>query len=163
MRQEGPSVEEILQSIKRVMARDNEQLVERHDNADSVPDRPIDHTPEPASEDEAEDMLDAAGASPDVSSSQTATGYGEVNSATGADGDALASTDTVASMRRSLAALELLARPETRAAGQDAVSLDATVRDMLRPLLTEWLDAHLPDIVDRHVRAEIARITGNRG
>jgi len=29
---------------------------------------------------------------------------------------------------------------------------------MLRPMLAEWLDQHLPPLVDRLVAAEIARI-----
>lgn len=30
--------------------------------------------------------------------------------------------------------------------------------DMMRPMLREWLDTHLPNIVERHVRAEIERV-----
>lgn len=37
---------------------------------------------------------------------------------------------------------------------------DATVRAMLAPLLKAWLDAHLPEIVETAVHAEIARLTG---
>ena len=35
---------------------------------------------------------------------------------------------------------------------------DGIVREMLRPLLKQWLDDHLPGIVERLVRAEIQRI-----
>ena len=31
--------------------------------------------------------------------------------------------------------------------------------ELLRPLLKEWLDQNLPDIVERVVRKEIARVT----
>jgi len=31
---------------------------------------------------------------------------------------------------------------------------------MLRPLLQDWLDGHLPAIVERLVREEIARVVG---
>jgi cell pole-organizing protein PopZ len=34
---------------------------------------------------------------------------------------------------------------------------------MLRPMLAEWLETHLPAIVDRMVQAEIARIAGKKG
>jgi cell pole-organizing protein PopZ len=33
---------------------------------------------------------------------------------------------------------------------------------MLRPILKEWLDQHLPAIVDEHVKREIGRITGQQ-
>ncbi|WP_310467093.1 DUF2497 domain-containing protein [Sphingomonas sp.] len=38
--------------------------------------------------------------------------------------------------------------------------LEEMVRDMLRPVLKQWLDEHLPGIVDEHVKREITRITG---
>jgi len=38
--------------------------------------------------------------------------------------------------------------------------LEEMVRDMLRPILKEWLDEHLPTIVSEHVKREISRITG---
>jgi cell pole-organizing protein PopZ len=38
--------------------------------------------------------------------------------------------------------------------------MEAMVREMLRPILKQWLDDHLPGIVDEHVKREITRITG---
>jgi cell pole-organizing protein PopZ len=38
--------------------------------------------------------------------------------------------------------------------------LEEMVREMLRPILKQWLDDHLPTIVDEHVKREIHRITG---
>jgi cell pole-organizing protein PopZ len=38
--------------------------------------------------------------------------------------------------------------------------LDDLVRETLRPMLQAWLDAHLPELVERLVRAEIARVVG---
>ena len=37
---------------------------------------------------------------------------------------------------------------------------DEMVRDTLRPLLQHWLDQHLPELVERLVKAEIARVVG---
>ncbi|MBV8776712.1 MAG: DUF2497 domain-containing protein [Alphaproteobacteria bacterium] len=44
--------------------------------------------------------------------------------------------------------------------GGDA-RLDGLVRETLRPLLQAWLDEHLPPLVERLVRAEIGRVVGN--
>ncbi|HWD57203.1 MAG TPA: DUF2497 domain-containing protein [Stellaceae bacterium] len=44
----------------------------------------------------------------------------------------------------------------------DGGSMDAVVRETLRPLLQAWLDEHLPELVERLVRAEIARVVGTR-
>ena len=38
--------------------------------------------------------------------------------------------------------------------------LEEVVRELLRPILKQWLDDHLPQIVDEHVKREITRITG---
>ena len=43
---------------------------------------------------------------------------------------------------------------------QQANPLEELVREMLRPILKQWLDDHLPNIVDEHVKREIHRITG---
>jgi len=77
---------------------------------------------------------------------------------------ALTSEGVATSMRQSLAALAMLAEPgaplPTSAAG--AASLDRLVREMLRPMLAQWLETNLPPIVEREVRAEITRITGGK-
>jgi cell pole-organizing protein PopZ len=38
--------------------------------------------------------------------------------------------------------------------------LEEMIREMLRPILKTWLDEHLPKIVEEHVKREITRITG---
>jgi cell pole-organizing protein PopZ len=38
--------------------------------------------------------------------------------------------------------------------------LEEIIRGMLRPMLKQWLDDHLPQMVDEHVKREISRITG---
>jgi uncharacterized protein len=42
-------------------------------------------------------------------------------------------------------------------------TLEDIVRDMLRPLLQTWLDQHLPGVVERLVREEIARVVNEAG
>ena len=63
-------------------------------------------------------------------------------------------------MRDSLAALAMLsqpgARPQIVRSGE--TSLEGMVREMLRPMLAEWLDQRLPTMVEQMVAAEIARI-----
>lgn len=39
-------------------------------------------------------------------------------------------------------------------------TLEGLVREILRPLLKDWLDHNLPEMVERMVASEIARITG---
>jgi uncharacterized protein len=39
-------------------------------------------------------------------------------------------------------------------------TLEGLAREMLRPMLKDWLDGHLPDLVEQMVAREIARISG---
>lgn len=73
----------------------------------------------------------------------------------------LVSDNAAEASRNSLAALSAL-----RGAATSTVSpaeggpLEAVVRDMLRPMLKDWLDQRLPTIVEEIVAKEVARITG---
>ncbi len=55
------------------------------------------------------------------------------------------------------AAMPALGAVET--AGQ-GTTLEALMRSMLAPMLQSWLDANLPEIVERLAQAEIRRVTG---
>jgi len=46
---------------------------------------------------------------------------------------------------------------------QNARTLEDLVREMLRPMLKAWLDENLPHMVERLVRAEIERVSRDRG
>ncbi len=60
--------------------------------------------------------------------------------------------------RGSLETLSKLVKPESSGTGDNG--LEAVVREMLRPMLREWLDTNLPAMVETMVQREIARITG---
>ena len=75
-----------------------------------------------------------------------------------ADGSGLLSEDAASASRDRLAALSALRQKSELPA--DTGALEAVVREMLRPMLKEWLDQHLPELVEELVTREIARITG---
>ncbi len=52
----------------------------------------------------------------------------------------------------------LLVKPAEPEAADN--TLEGLVREMLRPMMKEWLDANLPRLVEGMVAKEIARITG---
>lgn len=146
MRQSNePSVEEILESIKKVIARDNRGSgpADRRETSAAAP--------EPASfhhvvEDEQDEILDLAElAEPIVP-------------------EPLIADTVVSSMRESLAALATMAAPGAapQIVRSGETSLEGLVREMLRPMLADWLDKNLPPMVERLVAAEIARIVGKR-
>ena len=70
----------------------------------------------------------------------------------------IVSPGTASASRQSLAALSaVVVRSEPEQAGN---TLEGLVRELLRPMLRDWLDGHLPDMVEELVSREIARITG---
>ncbi|MBC2670537.1 DUF2497 domain-containing protein [Novosphingobium piscinae] len=149
MRQAGePSVEEILDSIKKVIARDSRTPAVEERRVHQL--RPV---RDPA-EDEVLDLTEAAALDPEVAAPTDAA----------EDGPLLADA-AVDAMRDSLAALATMAAPgaapQIVRAGE--TSLEGLVREMLRPLLADWLDKNLPPLVERMVAAEIARIVGKKG
>ena len=42
--------------------------------------------------------------------------------------------------------------------GNGAVTLERLTRELMRPMLKDWLDQHLPSMVERLVREEIERL-----
>ncbi len=152
MRQQGePSVEEILESIKRVIARDNRETAQaerRHRESAGVDAEALVAPNAEADDDAIFDLGEAVALDED-----------------GEDSPSLTTERTAGAMRESLAALAMLAEPgaQPQIVRSGETSLEGLVRDMLRPMLAQWLETNLPAIVDRMVQAEIARIAGKKG
>ena len=129
-----PSMEEILASIKKVIAEDKDAR-----SGETGVEQPR-HDIEEASEDEvlelSEELAPKADIGPPLLDSVTA-------------GATRSSFDQLTTVAASVPAMPQQANP-----------LEEMVRDMLRPILKQWLDDHLPRLVDEHVKREITRITG---
>ena len=157
-----PSVEEILESIKKVIARDN--------RAEAAEERrlrePYDLHAVASQEDEAMDDMEE-----DIFDLGSDAELGDQNEDYVASGEAdekeapLVTEDARMSMQDSLTALAMLAEPGARPqiVRSGETSLEGLVRELLRPALADWLEKNLPGIVERLVAAEIARIAGKRG
>lgn len=129
-----PSMDEILSSIKRIIAEDDRirpaakrstaRTAPAHDDQDEI----LELT-ETAADDEADDVL------LDDSKAQ--------------------------SLRHSFSALQTLSEPGVapQIVRSGETSLEGLTRDLLRPMLKDWLDTNLPPIVEAMVEREITRIT----
>jgi hypothetical protein len=69
------------------------------------------------------------------------------------------------SLRDLLSALAVLAdRGATpRGVPPGETSLEGLARELMRPMIAEWLDRNLPSIVERLAAAELARLIGKSG
>ena len=128
-----PSMDEILSSIKRIIAEDDSNRpATKRAGKSAMPDD---------AHDEVLELTDA---------DQNA-GVGEV----------LLDNNKAQSLRHSFSALQTLSEPGAapQIVRSGETSLEGLTRDLLRPMLKDWLDAHLPPIVEAMVEREIMRIT----
>lgn len=167
MRHDGePSVEEILDSIKKVIARDSripgfeEKRAPLSASAAARPRR----DPEPVR------PAPTVAAPPVAAPEDEVLELAEDDAFDDEDEDAgepapLLADPVVSAMRDSLAALATMAAPGAapQIVRSGETSLEGLVREMLRPMLADWLDKNLPPLVERLVAAEIARIVGKKG
>ena len=107
------------------------------------------------------DAADDRARSTDDEATDDRNAHGE--DADDASADALIGGAAAEAMRSSLSALrEKREEPPRPAPSSSDNALEEMVRSMLRPMLRDWLDANLPDIIERMVAREISRITGSR-
>ena len=164
-----PSMEEILASIRSIIADDREpaaapapkvaaaagpQIVYTNNAAPAA--RPVAAAPEVAAE--AAPAPAAASPSPPKvvwekpASPLAAAPELEPEEASPVDEEPFASVETEVAVAASFQALS------TTVALQSSAMIEGLTRDMLRPMLKSWLDDNLPSIVERLVRAEIQRV-----
>lgn len=176
-----PSMEEILSSIKRIIAEEGEVPTRQRRQP-----RPV---PSPVADDDGPEILELSDPMPlrmkvEAAAARAAEsalrGMPEPMPAAAPEPVAPAPTpapvaaapvepvhapepeEAIVSPRAAEAsrgALESLSRMMVKPEPTSDGTLEGLVRDMLRPMLRDWLDANLPEMVEAMVAKEIARIT----
>lgn len=125
-----PSMDEILSSIKRIIADDDRS-------------RPATKRAKSAAREE-EEVLELTTADENAISE-----------------DRLLDDSKAQNLRHSFSALQTLSEPGAapQIVRSGETSLEGLTRELLRPMLKDWLDTHLPPIVEAMVEREITRIT----
>jgi cell pole-organizing protein PopZ len=171
MGQEGEaSVEEILESIKKVIARDNRAVAlearrRRELTADqsvTAPFPPAPETPVQHQVRDEEEVLDLGEMEYAPEEETPAMPFEPAAQST--DEAPLIADGVRSAMQENLAALAMLAEPPARPqiVRSGETSLEGLTRELLRPMLAEWLETNLPAMVEKLVQAEIARIVGKK-
>jgi len=130
-----PSMEDILASIKKVIAEEKELRVAAAP-ADTIENQQL---AKDIGEDDVLELNEPLAPPADL-------------------GPPLIDEETAGQSRQALEQLQTVAA--TIPAAPQANPLEEMIREMLRPVLKSWLDEHLPKIVEDHVKREISRITG---
>jgi cell pole-organizing protein PopZ len=149
-RKEEPSMEEILASIRRMIAEDEQESPP----SPAATSQPLGAAP--ATQDDSmpservASPAPSSGTGPEWSPSE-ASAAGQ-----GARSDGLLSPATAAALDAAFNTLAQTAQPRRGRTVEELVS------ELMRPMLKTWLDENLPAIVERLVRAEIERISRAR-
>lgn len=154
-----PSMEDILASIRRILSED-----EAEHAAASTPAAAAKQTPSAADgvlSLDASMIVDEPGRPAEKPAERPAAKpAGPPEPAPRADG--LVAPEAAAAAASSVGTLlrTLIAEREQVAVHRTGPTIEDLVREEIRPLLKEWLDANLPPLVERLVRAEIERVVG---
>lgn len=148
-----PSMEDILSSIKRIIAEEGDNAAASRPRR-AVPRAPA-AAPPPAQTEEVLELSEPVATAPQPMVAETQP-VDEVPAASTSSAEAILSATAAEATRGPLEQLSrMIVKPDV--AGSD--TLEGLVRDMLRPMLRDWLDANLPRMVEEMVQREITRIT----
>lgn len=160
-----PSMEEILSSIKRIIAEEGDGTPARARRPSRAAPAPS-IAPPPLPDDDDDEVLELSDPMPIATRPQAASPEptrpeparaAERAPEPATPAEPIVSQQAAAASRGALDTLSrLMVKPEP---GSDG-SLEGLVRELLRPMLREWLDTHLPELVEEMVGREIARISG---
>jgi cell pole-organizing protein PopZ len=157
--QQEPSMEEILASIRRIIAEDGDT---------AKPPINIEPDPMPAPEDDVLELTEVVADEPPafVEPEPEPEPYRppprpRQQEAPVAEDDRIVSANPAAASSAAFA--EMTSRLRERRNGEvflgnGAITLEEIVRELLKPMLREWLDDNLPSLVERLVHEEIKRI-----
>jgi cell pole-organizing protein PopZ len=151
-----PSMDEILASIRRILAED-EQTVTRPSSSSRANNDVLDLT-EAINDDGSVRLISPIALVPPEAPPKPSDGRNEP--AAPRPSDAMAEPRLVSDAASNAVAASFARLASVSHHEDGDHSLDDLVREALRPMLQAWLDEHLPELVERLVRAEIARVVG---
>ena len=169
--EQEPSIEEILASIRQIISDDDEQEAAPAKEAEPppAPEPEPEPEPEPAPEPK-EDVLELtpemaeepAVPEPEIDLQETAPPppppAPKPPPPAEEEPSAIMSDSTKSSALSSMTKLAG-GMPVSRRSHYDGITLEDIVRDMLHPMLREWMDDNLPGMVERLVQKELEKLS----
>jgi uncharacterized protein len=150
--QAEPSMEEILASIRRIISEEEQAP------AEPVLDLTQQAVPEPANEDDI--VFEAIESPPVVEAPRAAPAPSPAPAPIQHTVTPTMTPETIISTPTASAAAGAMARlaGSLRISELPGQTVEGVVRELLKPMLKEWLDRNLPSIVESRVEAELERI-----
>jgi cell pole-organizing protein PopZ len=167
-----PSMEEILSSIKRIIAEEGDSAVATRARRGG---RATTTMAEKSAIDEVLELSQPVDEDDDILETPTPMSMGSptppkpaaekparaaIAPVAEAPAEPIVSDSAAQATRGPLEALSRMVKPAEASEIQGTDTIEGLVRSMLKPMLSEWLDANLPRLVEDMVAKEISRITG---
>jgi len=162
-----PSMEEILSSIKKIIAEDGDKPVSvprlrraapRDAVATIASSADVQAPPQDAAEAPDVDILELTEAMNEMPAETPEAPASEVSPMKSNESSILAEKSVTASRDAFAQLTKAKAKPVAAAPTATDNAIEALVIEALRPMLKEWLDANLPRVVESMVAKEIARL-----
>jgi cell pole-organizing protein PopZ len=150
------SMEEILSSIKRIIAEDKAIDQDRPATRHKVQLKPsLQAVPDVSPEDDSDEILELTDELPEQLGSSARGVFGDRRKE-----ERLIDDNKLDSMRQSLSALVEKEAMQRRVPPQlsGGTSLEDLTREVMRPMIKQWLDENLPALVEELVAREIQRL-----
>ncbi|MBW6523399.1 DUF2497 domain-containing protein [Sphingomonas sp. RHCKR47] len=170
-----PSMEDILSSIKRIIAEEGDTGTPRHRRNGQGRATPLPMSRDDEDEDEVLELSDPISPptpplvppsqpvhEPRVAAAPAQRTQAPVSHTPGKDHDAPGAHVSAATVEATRGALDSLSRLLVKPEPESDGTLEGLVREMLRPMVSSWLDRNLPAIVEQLVAREIAKITAGQ-
>ena len=154
-----PSMEEILSSIKRIIAEEGDAAVATRTRRGRATGAPAPR----ADVDEVLELSDPVADEPVAGELLAMPQEKPMSMGAPAPAEPIRTGEPILSDRAAEATrgpLEALSRMVVKPEVAGSDTLEGVVRELLKPMLRDWLDANLPQIVESMVAKEISRITG---
>jgi uncharacterized protein len=160
-----PSMDDILASIRRIL-NDGDAPDGQAKAAPAAEPAPAEHAPSQADVFVLEPSMmieepEAGPAAPDPAPAHAHPAPAPAAFPAPANEEALVAPQTHAAAGAAMAPLLRVLQERGTRVHAGGPTLEELVRSELRPLLSSWLDQHLPAIVEKAVRAEIQRLSGS--
>ena len=159
--EQEPSIEEILASIRQIISDDDE---EENDSVES----PVHETQDDVMDLTMEDMVEEPEDEPEVEEEPAPMEISMEEADTSQErqeprAESRPVPSEILSSGTQTAALGSLSKltskmPINSTRSYDGVTLEDIVRELLHPMLREWMDDNLPNIVERNVQKELEKL-----
>ena len=156
-----PSMEDILASIRRILNEDEVKPEPQDPDVLELDPAMMVEEPGPAPEGA---PVPPPPSSPTVIMSSFASANTAAIPQPAASGPTLVNSGTAAAAANSVQELvRTITSERSTAVSRQGPTIEDLVREELRPIVSAWLDQHLPPMVERLVRIEIERVVGRVG